>query len=455
MTVVYEKIAYRNLNGTYDTEEELLQHVSSNNEYYEKLYYKGGLLKLVEDYDKDGLSMFTYYKEPSEDNQQILRAYSDNTYIEIVEITRYGQYFIEKKEVYDKGVLESKTQNLYNNHYDTSYDNYNNLICYQHVGYWEKAEPAENEKYLERPNYFIYDAEGKPTGFYDQNEGMGGRTLSIEQFSSKHPGFFVKYPYYKDGTFLPELGSNVWPPITPFSGTKPFLTAEWRKLAMANYAVNPAVLQKYLPHHTELDFFNGVCYVSLVGFMFANTKLKGVTIPFHKNFEEVNLRFYVRHKDRVTGKWKRGVVFVKEIVPKHMLTFVANTLYKEHYQTMPMEHDWKTDGDELTVTYQWHSKHQNSFSVVADKTPLQLQARTEAEFITEHYWGYTRVNNEKTLEYKVEHPSWDIYDVKQYDVTADFGELYGADFSFLNDENPVSVLLAEGSEMRLLNAKRV
>jgi hypothetical protein len=235
---------------------------------------------------------------------------------------------------------------------------------------------------------------------------------------------------------------------------KPFLNAEWRKLAMANFAINPSILEKYVPYKTELDIFNGTCYVSLVGFLFANTKLKGVKIPFHTNFEEVNLRFYVKHQDE-EGEWKRGVVFVKEIVPKPMLTLVANTLYKEHYQTMPMAHEWKTEGENLSVTYQWKSKQQNKFTVIADKTPQQLPAHSEAEFITEHYWGYTRVNENKTLEYKVEHPSWDIYNVNAYTIEVDFGELYGNEFSFLNNEKPLSVFLAEGSEIKVLDTKRI
>ncbi len=105
---------------------------------------------------------------------------------------------------------------------------------------------------------------------------------------------------------------------------KTFLKAEWRKLVMANYAVDPALLMNYLPNKTELDFWNGTCYVSLVGFMFQNTKVMGIKIPFHVDFEEVNLRFYVRYKD--AGEWKRGVVFIKEIVPKPMLKIVANTI---------------------------------------------------------------------------------------------------------------------------------
>ena len=115
-----------------------------------------------------------------------------------------------------------------------------------------------------------------------------------------------------------------------------FLTAEWRKLAIANYSVDPKILKPYLPYKTELDLWNGKCYVSLVGFRFVNTKLKGISIPFHRHFEEVNLRFYVRFKDP-TG-WKRGVAFIKEIVPKPALTFIANTIYREKYITLPMKH---------------------------------------------------------------------------------------------------------------------
>ncbi len=119
-----------------------------------------------------------------------------------------------------------------------------------------------------------------------------------------------------------------------------FLTAEWRKLAFANYEVSPDMLLPYLPYGTELDLWKDRCYVSLIGFMFQETRLKGIKIPFHVNFEEVNLRFYVK---RWSGKeWRRGVVFIKEIVPKPAIAFVANTLYNENYQSLPMKHSWRT-----------------------------------------------------------------------------------------------------------------
>ncbi len=232
-----------------------------------------------------------------------------------------------------------------------------------------------------------------------------------------------------------------------------FLHAEWRKLAMANYSVDNKLLGKYLPDKTEIDLWNNTCYVSLVGFMFQETKIKGLKIPFHVNFEEVNLRFYVRYNDR--GEWKRGVVFIKEIVPKPALTFVANTVYKENYETMPMRHTWTTSSDSLTVEYQWKKGSWNSFKIIAEKRSSLIQRDSEEEFITEHYWGYTRVGEKTTSEYGVEHPRWEVYRTKGYTIDVDFGTIYGREFDFLSSEKPRSVFLAEGSEIKVKAGQRI
>jgi uncharacterized protein YqjF (DUF2071 family) len=166
---------------------------------------------------------------------------------------------------------------------------------------------------------------------------------------------------------------------------------------MVNYAIDPALLTGYLPAKTEIDVWNNTCYISLVGFMFQNTRIKGFKIPFHINFEEVNLRFYVRHKDNET--WKRGVVFIKEIVPKTALTFVANTIYRENYQTMPIEHSWVNLNDELTIEYKWKKKQWHSLKINAANKPIPIVSGSEEEFITEHYWGYTKISASTTAEY--------------------------------------------------------
>jgi len=176
-----------------------------------------------------------------------------------------------------------------------------------------------------------------------------------------------------------------------------FLKAEWRKLALANYIIDKELLVKYLPAGTVLDLWNGNCYVSLVGFMFINTKLLGVKIPLHTNFEEVNLRFYVKRFDK--GEWKRGVVFIKEIVPKPAFK-------------------WKKFG-------KW-----NSIKINASIQQLEIEPNSETEFITEHYWGYAKVNDQKSNEYEVTHPKWKVYNVNDFEINVDFGNVYGKEFEF-------------------------
>ena len=224
-----------------------------------------------------------------------------------------------------------------------------------------------------------------------------------------------------------------------------FLTAEWRKLAIVNYAVDKNLLLDFLPFKTELDLWNDTCYVSLVGFKFENTRLKGFRIPFHINFEEVNLRFYVRYKEN--GQWKRGVTFIKELVPKRALTFVANTIYGEKYETLPMFHSWQTLSDQLNIEYKWKKNDWHHFKVTAHPAAVDLTENSEEEFITEHYWGYTRLGSAKTSEYAVEHPKWKMYRVKDFSIDVNFGEVYGMNFSSLTTRQPVSVMLAEGSEI--------
>jgi len=233
-----------------------------------------------------------------------------------------------------------------------------------------------------------------------------------------------------------------------------FLDAEWRKLIIANYSIDCNVLKKYIPRKTELDIWEDNCYVSLVGFKFVNTKMFGVKIPFHINFEEVNLRFYVRYKEK--NDWKRGVVFIKELVPRRAITFVANTFYKEHYQTTGIDHFCIDCEDQLEVEYKWRIKNSvHRMNVKAKNVLNDFPIGCETEFITEHYWGYTKINENKTTEYEVKHPRWQSYEVTDHKIEVDFGIVYGDDFHFLNNHEPKSVMLAEGSLISVENKRTI
>lgn len=234
---------------------------------------------------------------------------------------------------------------------------------------------------------------------------------------------------------------------------KKFLTAEWRNLIMANYVVDPAILKTYLPTKTELDGWNGKYYVSLVGFMFQQVRVFGLKIPLHVNFPEVNLRFYVRYKD-ANGTWKRGVVFINEIVPKRAISFIANRIFNENYKCLPMQSYHDIAGDQLSIKYSWKYKAEwNSIRFDAIEPAGTLLANSEEEFITEHFWGYTKIDNKRTAEYHVEHPRWKVYKPDFYQIHCDFKNLYGRPFADMSDRQPDSVFMAEGSPIAVYMKK--
>jgi uncharacterized protein YqjF (DUF2071 family) len=235
---------------------------------------------------------------------------------------------------------------------------------------------------------------------------------------------------------------------------KTFLTAEWRKLIMANYVVPAETLQPYLPAGMQFDKYEGQCYVSLVGFLFMDTRLRSIPVPFHRTFEEVNLRFYVSHIAS-SGERRRGVVFIREFAPRLALSLVANALYGEKYATVPLRHRWEETEEKRWVAYQWRNKGRwNELSVTAAARATPIEAGSAEEFFTEHYWGYTK-RGAWTSEYAVLHPRWKMYPVLQYAIDVDFNALYGNRFGSLAGRAPESTLLAEGSEVEVRTGERV
>ena len=227
-----------------------------------------------------------------------------------------------------------------------------------------------------------------------------------------------------------------------------FLSAKWEYLAMFNYEVDPAILTAHLPPFTAIDYYDGKALVSVVGFLFNNTKVMGIKWPGHANFEEVNLRYYIKHFDG--NKYKRGVGFVSEIVPKYMIATLANKLYNEHYSVAKMQHNIALENDHIAVEYSWKQKdvNWNTLNVKALADPEDIKRGSAEEFIFEHYNGYNKLNATTTIEYSLKHPVWQVYPVTDYSINCDVEKLYGKAFvPFIQDQKPHSVFLAKGSEV--------
>jgi uncharacterized protein YqjF (DUF2071 family) len=233
--------------------------------------------------------------------------------------------------------------------------------------------------------------------------------------------------------------------------TRPFLTAAWRHLVMLNYQVPAALLEPLVPAGTELDPWDGATLASVVGFRFLGTRLLGVPIPGHRNFDEVNLRFYVRRRGD-DGRWRRGVVFIRELVPRRAIAWVARWRYNEPYLAVPMRHEvdlaGAVDGNPGRAAYSWR----------LDGVWHRLEATTRdraavpppgsaAAYIAEHYWGYTAQRDGGTLEYRVEHPPWRVWKADQATLAGDLDAVYGASFAKHLSCKPVSAFVAEGSDV--------
>ena len=231
------------------------------------------------------------------------------------------------------------------------------------------------------------------------------------------------------------------------------LQAHWHKLILVNYLIDPSVLSGYVPKFTILDDHQGKHYISLVGFMFSGTRYNGIPVPFHGAFEEVNLRFYVRHSFQ--NEIRHGVSFIKEIVPKSAVTFVANHFYQEHYETLPMSHHFEKLSGSQKIEYRWKKKTWHSVQIESLLNPILPAADSKEAFLIDHFWGYTDKNPAVTLEYHVAHERWSVFETLNYTLNVDFKTNYGEAFAFLNDQTPDSVFLAEGSGITLTPSRKL
>ena len=232
-----------------------------------------------------------------------------------------------------------------------------------------------------------------------------------------------------------------------------FLTAEWRNLVMLNYSVDPSLLLSSVPRGTELDLWHDKAFVSLVGFQFLKTRVFGISFPFHRNFDEINLRFYVKRNE--ANETRRGVVFIKEIVPRRVIAAVARAFYGENYVSLPMSHKLlATDQNSTAAEYAWKSQASwNKLQLWAAGKPELPVGGSEEQFITEHYWGYASQKDGRCVEYRVEHLPWRVWRAQSSWFEGDATSVYGSNLAATLTCPPTSAFLAEGSPVTVFRGR--
>jgi len=232
----------------------------------------------------------------------------------------------------------------------------------------------------------------------------------------------------------------------------PLLTADWNNLVVLNYEIDPAALIPYLPPHTEPDFWNNKCYISLVAFQFRNPKIRGIALPFYRNFEQVNLRFYVRYS---YGKEiRKGVVFIKEIAAGKLLKAGAALLYNEHYTNLPTRHAIEEKDSMLHIKYEWNCNNEwNYIDAVADMHKTIPRSGSVEAFITNRFWGYTKVSVNKTVEFCIAHQPWNIHVLKSCRINCSSEALYGKTLHSYLTKEPALSFMMDGSFVKVYNKK--
>jgi uncharacterized protein len=241
------------------------------------------------------------------------------------------------------------------------------------------------------------------------------------------------------------------------SARRAFLTAEWRWLVMLNFDVAPECLAALVPEGTTLDLWRGRTLASVVGFQFLRTRVAGIPLPFHQRFEEVNLRFYVK-RETGTGEVRRGVTFIRELVPRTAVALVARLAYNEPYRAVPMRSTSPgAPGDvPRRVAYQWRTGGRwQHVAATATGRPEVPAPDDLGAFITEHYWGYGRLRDGATGEYEVTHPAWRVWATETPEFTGDIAEIYGPAFSEALSKAPTSAFIAEGSPVAVYPVRRL
>lgn len=241
----------------------------------------------------------------------------------------------------------------------------------------------------------------------------------------------------------------------PLPRERVFLSADWLDLVMLNYEVAPSLLKNYVPNGTELDTFAGSTLISLVGFRFLHTRLfAAIPIPFHSDFDEVNLRFYVRR--RHSDEDRRGVVFIREIVPRHAVAYIARAVYGEKYSCVPMRHNIVTNGNRKSAEYEWRlGREWCKLHAQAEGDQVMPGEGSLEQFITEHYWGYSAQRDGGSIEYHVAHDPWRVWAATGAAFHGDATALYGSALAEVILTAPHSAFIAEGSPVQVYRGVRI
>jgi uncharacterized protein YqjF (DUF2071 family) len=257
------------------------------------------------------------------------------------------------------------------------------------------------------------------------------------------------------GTLIPRLWVHPFGPLTKnvpllvgtgvvFLRHTPFLTAEWSHILLFTFSVPRQLVESTLPPGVSCQLRGEAALLSLVSLDFQNTRVWGIPWPGLRNFTGINLRTYAVEGERA------GVVFVREFVSSKLIALAAKRLYGEPFESVPIRSCVTEEAERIRIErrFQRGGKDHVLYAVAA-KASVSLPSDDEAHFFKERYWGFGRSHWGESTSYQLEHPIWRVHPIESWHLDIDWRKAYGETWSFLQNAQPLSVVVADGSPVRM------
>ncbi len=230
---------------------------------------------------------------------------------------------------------------------------------------------------------------------------------------------------------------------------KPLIKAKFSEMVAVNFQIDQRILQPLVPKGLELDFFNGETYVSLIAMMLRNVKAWGLPFSIIPSSPELSLRFYVRRPG--DGESAKGTCLIKDYISGSTAAWYLESQFKSDFSKLKMKYKNSGFGEHETpeVEYQWKvDDHWNKLRVRARSRIHKTERASKVGFILDHF-TYFGTYKGRTLAYRVERPTWNIWDAAQANFTCDVKRLFGDAFVKPLSKRPASVFVTAGSPVTI------
>ncbi|MES3516231.1 MAG: DUF2071 domain-containing protein [Natronomonas sp.] len=152
-----------------------------------------------------------------------------------------------------------------------------------------------------------------------------------------------------------------------------------RDVLFTHWPIDPATLRRHVPDRLTIDRYDGTAWVSVLAHEVTGVRIPGIPGSFGRSFPQLNLRTYVRHRD------KPGVYFLGCETGDRVGGFIARRLFDVPFHHASMRID-RRDGRVTFRSHRGRSRFDARYHPRGEATTVE--PGTLAEFCIERYRWY-------------------------------------------------------------------